>query len=358
MSRQHRAAGGPDTESGPLPVIIAERCVHARVEVAGCRACISACPREAWFLGDDALALDTEACDGCGLCAAVCPESALLHRHEPLRRDWGDSAVALAGCERAAVSDGRGIIPCLHAFGIRDLLLLYRDGVRRFIAFRGNCDDCARGRGRRLEAVATQTNVLLTSRGLAPLTYEEESPRQWTKTAASGLPGTPGPSMGRRSFLRRSVKVAVEEGMKMSGLAEAEANQPVPPGKLVGHNAAGHIACHVPRIKPECCTGCDACARLCHHEAITLVTREGEAQYRLEADACTGCGICADVCEHGAVSVGSMEMPAEKAVPLRQAHCAACGAAYHVPYRAGEASQRCPICLRAPHRAMLYQVLP
>ena len=53
-----------------------------------------------------------------------------------------------------------------------------------------------------------------------------------------------------------------------------------------------------------------------------------------------------------------MEKPAQEAVHLLQARCAACGTSYHVPNSAAEPGRLCPICLKAPRRAMLYQVLP
>ena len=65
-----------------LPEILAERCVHSRLETASCQACVDSCPQGAWVLDDASLGINTETCDGCGLCAAACPQAAIVHPHE------------------------------------------------------------------------------------------------------------------------------------------------------------------------------------------------------------------------------------------------------------------------------------
>ena len=44
-----------------LPEIDADACVYATFDQANCKACVDACPRQAWVLDDDALGLDADA---------------------------------------------------------------------------------------------------------------------------------------------------------------------------------------------------------------------------------------------------------------------------------------------------------
>jgi Pyruvate/2-oxoacid:ferredoxin oxidoreductase delta subunit len=82
-----------------LPEILAERCVHSVLETARCHACVDSCPRDAWVLDDESLGIDTEACDGCGLCAAACPQAAIVHPHEPTIGDWHGRRLAVSGSQ-------------------------------------------------------------------------------------------------------------------------------------------------------------------------------------------------------------------------------------------------------------------
>jgi len=129
------------------PEVIAERCVHSHLEQATCRACVDACPRGAFVLDDERLGIDTDRCDACGLCAPACPQGAVLDAFAPVTYRVGGEPVAFAACERALPVIGEpGIMPCLHALGLRHLLALRRDGVARLVFGRADCRSCPRGR--------------------------------------------------------------------------------------------------------------------------------------------------------------------------------------------------------------------
>jgi MinD superfamily P-loop ATPase len=53
------------------------------------------------------------------------------------------------------------------------------------------------------------------------------------------------------------------------------------------------------RIRPEDCTGCEACVPLCRFEAI----HREHGRVAIDPFACEGCGVCADVCPTGAVEL-------------------------------------------------------
>jgi len=55
----------------PQVMLFRSRCL------AGCRACVPACPRQALTRNKSSIVINRERCDGCGRCAGVCPSDAL-----------------------------------------------------------------------------------------------------------------------------------------------------------------------------------------------------------------------------------------------------------------------------------------
>ncbi len=55
---------------------------------------------------------------------------------------------------------------------------------------------------------------------------------------------------------------------------------------------------YVARVDAEACTGCGACARLCHFDAISV---NGKAE--IDGVCCMGCGVCVDRCPADALAL-------------------------------------------------------
>ena len=117
-------------ESDPLlPGVDAERCVHVQIEQAS--------PAHAWVIDDTMLGIDSSRCDGCGLCAPVCPERAIEPLFRPLLLQTTKTRLALTICDRAAESCREpGWVPCLQAIGVVDLLLLRQPTTPTLLAMR------------------------------------------------------------------------------------------------------------------------------------------------------------------------------------------------------------------------------
>jgi len=54
------------------------------------------------------------------------------------------------------------------------------------------------------------------------------------------------------------------------------------------------------RIKPEKCTGCTACARVC---AVKAISGERKEIHTIDPDVCTRCGLCLETCKFDAIEV-------------------------------------------------------
>ena len=334
-----------------LPTVFAEHCVHTQLAHASCRACVDACPVKAWVLDDEILGIDTEACDGCGLCATACPQGAIISPQAlPVLSENRTSA--LFACEKAGINGTDGIIPCLHRLGLQELLRLYRSGTRRLSVATGNCESCIRNGVVNLPDLLEQLNGLLESRNLATITLQLADREQWNRQ----LQTFSKPVLSRRAFFRKAAASSMTVGMDLAGLTEEQAF--IPPGKILPRTRRNDVVPVTPRIDPARCNGCDACARLCPQGAIALSGSGENLQYRIDAVCCTGCAICLDICNQQAVSIDHWKPQVQFILPLTAHQCRACGAPFHLPtVKTGSSDDLCVVCLHTNHARNLYQVI-
>lgn len=339
-----------------LPEIDGETCVYALLDSASCRACVEACPQQAWSLDDESLDIDTARCDGCGLCAPACPQGAIRHGYGPLRRRWKTRPLAFAACEQAPLPDSAPTLPCLHALGLGDLLGLYREGYRHLVQPEVDCDSCPRGAGPRLAHTLGQVNLMLASRDQPQMSLRVVSAQKWHEMLSSTDAPVAGPRLGRRGFLRHALGTGIEEGLKAAGVMEEQPGGFVPPGRLLTPVSDKDVLPCVPEIDALRCSGCDACVRLCPHGAVTLEEGDEESHYAVLARNCTGCGICVDVCDRDAIAIQRWQAQRQRDLPLSVQTCSGCNVPFHVPLGSGEADQAgCPVCAKATRYQDLYQ---
>lgn len=351
-----------------IPEITPERCVHSQCEVAECTRCVDACPRDAWILDEDSLQIDTERCDGCGLCVAACTESALGQSLLPAMRLLDSKKTLLFACEANGEGyTGEGVIPCLHALDASLLLEHYLAGYQQVLSCRGNCETCPRhGGGDPFREQLIRLNLLLASRGAATVRHAQLSAQAWEEhkklSQVAYLQTGKAEATTRRQFLHQAISFAVEKGLKQAETTPSDpkvslpwpTTLPAPPEGM----ADKVLYPFVPVLEPTLCNGCDACVQLCPHQALQLEkTEAGQARaYRIQADHCTGCNICKDACDQQAIQIELMSWFKDEQVKLVTANCKACGCQFHYPVSDNTVQQHCRICAHTNHHRNLFQV--
>ncbi len=379
-----------------IPEIHPERCVHSHCEISDCDHCVDSCPQDAWQLDDDKLAIDTGRCDGCGLCVAACPESALEVPLSAGGTEYQQQKTLLFACEAAATGADTGVVPCLHAITQHTLLNYYQAGYRQIISTRGDCSRCSRHTRqsdhdpdpfrRRLQ----QLNQLLLSRSATTLRHAQVSSTQW----AACLPQKPAADnkaiSQRRYFLKNAAIRAVEYSLGESTNPHTSgpwAKKLPPPPEQLQHKqqpAQQLLYPYVPEFDPEHCNGCDACIRLCPHQAITFSDNglgnsstsadttyepdhhdspdsvtESEPAYQITPENCTSCHICVEACDQQpkAIRIKNMSALSTHRITLLSANCIRCGNPFHYPLdNTRQTKQLCPICAITRQRQRLFQV--
>jgi len=337
-----------DEAIGKLPTADPERCVHAHAEVASCQRCVEACPRDAWVLDEEELGLDTDRCDGCGLCVAHCPEGALSLSGAAPPVNTGKASIVIA-CERTLGDGADWRLPCVHAVSLEQLTLLHRAGLRRISLQTADCPSCPRNDAAGMAHRVALVNRVLSQRRLPVIDLIDQRADHPSGRAGSVRGDVTEAQVSRRGFFRRVMGAAAE-------LQSDDGDQGWrPPGEFLPPVGRGDLALAVPTIDPAHCNGCDACVRICPHDALTLAP--GRDAYLISAESCTGCRLCIDVCDQDAVDVTECAVLERLQVPLQERACRSCGAHFHRPGSEAGNQPLCHVCSRANHQRNLFQVL-
>lgn len=315
----------------PVPVVEEDRCAAG----AGCPLCVEACPYGALEPSGGRVTLEKVRCEGCGICVTACPTEAtslpgatsealgaqLQTLLDPtVGNVWPRNIIYV--CPRGRTPDWAArtsawlpvILPCTAMaapawlltpliMGAAAVRVLACEGCRAAEIVRGRVDFC-----RQLLAMAQ----------LAP-----------------DLVGVGPPAEGQVQPVETGGALAAADQVRLSHRPEVLADLVMrlsPEDLRLAHPWS---PLGVVDVRPEVCTGCGMCARVCPTGALAFEQSDREVSLSFEPARCVGCGLCAGVCpevNRGAIAV-------ERAVDLgrlRQGRvtfyrepvvrCARCGA--------------------------------
>lgn len=347
MSPPWAAASGADGSAPAHLPAVTSGCVHVRSPLATCTSCLEACPRDALDLSPRGVTVDGDVCDGCGICAAACPEAAIDLPDPPRAYQPQSSApVAFAACCRVVAAGERGHVPCLHALGLRELSALAGSGVETLHVAAAPCADCPCNPGDRLSEAAGHLERLHQHRARS-LRIVIKEPRAWREARDDAA------RIDRRGLLRAFIPRHLTATSDDAATNDSRTTRPVCDSDAV-------IAQFAPLVDADRCTACNACVKLCAHEAIVLREADGDGpdRYVVAPQRCTGCELCQDACSEKALRVVQWPQIASADLVLVASQCVSCGNSYREPAARQDRSALCHVCRSNRARAKLFQVLP
>jgi ferredoxin len=289
-----------------------EACAHGSSSFRGCSRCLDNCPTQAIVSFDNCIQIDTNICEGCGLCVAVCPSgcmttaeplannvlksirSALLDRHNggeervgvflyDGRIDTANLSLILNQAPQPTIVfplENTGVVGMdvwlmIAAYGARDVYLLVAHKTPEKV----------------LQALANQLTyaaAVLEGMGYSgnrlKLIQEGGELQFPSRPAVSEIPSA---RLAPTSEKRAAVDLAVAHLHKHAPTPRSHVSLPegAPYGKV--------------RIKKKACTLCMACVAVC--PAGSLVDGGGRPELRFIEANCVQCGLCREACPENAI---------------------------------------------------------
>lgn len=321
--------------AGTAPHADPAHCRRQRLEGDGCRACVVACPVQAWWIDrGGGLRLQDIDCLSCGACASACPSQAIGVPAPDLRgatRAARERGAAVIACRigPGTSESADAVVPCLAGLAPERLatLFLSHPGAS-WTLDASRCAGCRLGALRpTIAAHVAQAAAYAARLGVIVAVDVRDDPppatRGWT----------------RRELLRRARDGAADAAVRaiadevpprpahdappyraaLLGAARShEETSPGPDGRASDDSVLG--AFFVGWDVAPACDGCAGagrprCVAACPWGAWRL-SRGGALSH--DAARCVGCGACADTCPAAALSPRAVSATAREGRVVRR----------------------------------------
>ncbi|RJT37419.1 4Fe-4S binding protein [Rahnella woolbedingensis] len=267
-----------------------QACVRNTVKNSRCTACVDACPTGAVTLSATGMiAINPQACIGCGYCFFNCPTGAVEGIATVQRPYRGDRLVMPLSA----------IVPCTE-----ELLMWHSEYGIRYV-----------------EMEPDSASAWFQAIAVLNIRLKEMCEPLW-----SVLPPCPDALNGsRRRWLQ----------LKKAGCASGS----VAAGGRARRALFTQISEYRPDLDKDRCSLCGACVRVCPEKAIRLENSE----LMLNPIKCTGCGNCEAVCFEKAIVAHEAGSTAPTVYGVEQVRCRICHRDFHA-WSLRE--DKCPVCRR------------
>lgn len=360
----------------PLDVSF-DLCVRNKSQRAGCEACVRVCPRGAISLVGG---LEVrEGCDGCGICAQVCPNEVfqprVFDRNALLSYFSSDHTKKAIVCS-ALGNDWRreGFlffkVPCI---GSLDEALILRMALRygRIVVLIGSCEGCELRTGWQVFTMVEEKvkgYLALFGRGedmFIVKRVDHNSLTDFVETKSWMEESLLAPTQSRRGFFRMAREKTLYAGASLLSLyldtkdgddEDAMDRRVRPRRRELIRLIEGNISLSDNKVLKgifskvsisRTCNGCGECVNLCPTSALELKVFGNERRIYFNTLYCTGCALCSDICSLGSIRLSKevevKELSIQKSELLITLCCNTCLYCFGLFYGSVD-SLYCPDC--------------
>ena len=286
-------------------------CTRVRNNRSTCSECMDACPHGAVLAFENKVAIDRDACTGCGACAAACPTGALACANpthgqlaEQIERIALENHQLAFCCERSGLhqhDDARFVgVGCLAQLDEALVAHAATCGVKAIALVSSGCGACPNSAEHLIESLISRCSELFSFWGLEAKLMHKTQPDIHHVTTD--------PGQRREAFqdLASDARLIALRAMEQS-LPGSKGDRPETLAEMLASNDGG-----LPRQVPPRTT-------MLLNDLFSLDCRPTKpwatrlfAQVRIDKNACTRCGKCAFFCPTGALQFHGQ--PAKPAV--------------------------------------------